>query len=432
MTRATLIMLLAAALASAFTLEEAVAVALAERGDVNAARDDLQSSRWESRSANMWFLPTLSAQLAYVYNHDIQTINVPGFGSIAAGTDWNSQYGLVADIPLFIPQGPAGARLASRSRDLSEWNLAAAEQDAVSQVVQAFYGVLLARMMLDVSTEALDIAEQGYEIAKLKYDAGTISRFELLQSQVAYENRKPDAIAAESELENALTGFAVAIGLDCSEHVVVEGELLDPLPVYMPGSLEEAREIMYAGSPDLGRAESVEELGEAGVSMAAAEFLPRLVARSDYSYVAGVTELEHLDPDDYHRSWTTSVSLEVPIFSGISSYAGYKAARYDRLAAGSEARSMRQAAELALVQAWNSAGEAFEQVSATEATLAQAEEAAGIATVSYEAGMITRLEMDQSFLALTLARSNNARALYSLRTAEARLARAMGTLRIGE
>jgi outer membrane protein TolC len=126
------------------------------------------------------------------------------------------------------------------------------------------------------------------------------------------------------------------------------------------------------------------------------------------------------------------VSLEVPIFSGISSYAGYKAARYDRLAAGSEARSMRQAAELALVQAWNSAGEAFEQVSATEATLAQAEEAAGIATVSYEAGMITRLEMDQSFLALTLARSNNARALYSLRTAEARLARAMGTLRIGE
>jgi outer membrane protein TolC len=298
--------------------------------------------------------------------------------------------------------------------------------------VEAFYGVLLAEMMLDVSSEALRIAEEGYHIAELKYDAGTISRFELLQSRVAFENRKPDVIAAESALENALTGFAVAIGLDCTGFIVVEGDLLDPLPVYIPPTLEEAMEIMSAESPDLRMARSIEELGEAGVCMAGSNFLPRLVARSDYSYLAGVSELEHLNAEDYHRSWTTSVSLEVPIFNGISDFSGYKSARYQRLASSSEARAMEQGAELALVQAWNSAEQAFEQLMATEATMAQAEEAAGIATVSYEAGMITRLQMDQSFLALTQARSNHASALYSLRTAEARLARAMGILRIGE
>ena len=71
---------------------------------------------------------------------------------------------------------------------------------------------------------------------------------------------------------------------------------------------------------------------------------------------------------------------------------------------------------------------ARESVSATTATVASAEEGAGIASVSYEAGVITRLEMDQAFLALTAARTNQANALYGLRVAEAALARATGTL----
>jgi outer membrane protein TolC len=315
---------------------------------------------------------------------------------------------------------------------MSEWRLESAEQDAVSQVVQAFYGVLLAELMLEVSEEALQIAGEGYEIAMLKYDAGTISRFELLQSRVAFENRKPEAIAAESALENAIVGFSVALGLDCGDMNVIEGDLFDPLPVFIPGTLDEAMEIMRAESPDLRVAESIEDLGDAGVCMARASFMPRLVARSDYSFVAAVEALGNLDPGDYHRSWSTSVSLEVPIFNGINDIASYNSARYERLAARAEARSLVQMTELSLVQAWNSSEQAFEQLLATEATLAQAEEAAGIAAVSYEAGMITRLEMDQAFLALTQARSNHALALYSLRTAEARLTRAMGNLRIGE
>ncbi len=425
-------LLFVTALSPAFTLEEAVCVALSERGDVNAARESLRSSVWESRGADMWFLPSLSGQLAYVYNHDVQTMEIPGMGSIPMGTKWNSQYGLVATFPLFVPRGPSGSRLASRSREMSEWSLESTEQDAVGQVVEAFYGVLLAELMLGVSEEALQIAGEGYEIAMLKYNAGTISRFELLQSRVAFENRKPDAIAAGSALENATVGFSVSLGLDYGAMVVIEGDLFDPLPVCLPGTLEEAMEIMRAESPDLRVAESIEDLGEAGVSMARASLLPRLVARSDYSYIAAVDELGSLDPDDYHRSWSTSVSLEVPIFNGLTDIAGYNSARYERLAARAEARSLVQVTELALVQAWNSAEQAFEQLLATEATLALADEAAGIATVSYEAGMITRLEMDQAFLALTQARSNHASVLYSLRTAEARLARAMGILRIGE
>ncbi|RKZ06861.1 TolC family protein, partial [Candidatus Fermentibacteria bacterium] len=69
-----------------------------------------------------------------------------------------------------------------------------------------------------------------------------------------------------------------------------------------------------------------------------------------------------------------------------------------------------------------------EGVTATGSTVELATEGASIANISYEAGMITRLEMDQSFLALTTARTNHANALYNLRTAEAELMRAAGLM----
>jgi outer membrane protein TolC len=80
------------------------------------------------------------------------------------------------------------------------------------------------------------------------------------------------------------------------------------------------------------------------------------------------------------------------------------------------------------VRAWNKLDETRERVESATATVAEAEEAAEIAGVSYEAGTITRLAMDQAFLALTSARTNLASALYDLRSAEIDLMRAVGRM----
>ncbi len=111
--------------------------------------------------------------------------------------------------------------------------------------------------------------------------------------------------------------------------------------------------------------------------------------------------------------------------------ASYQTARADRLASNARADDIENYSELGLVQAWNDLLQARESVSATEATVAIAEEGSSIARVSYEAGVITRLEMDQAFLALTASRTNHATALYGLRVAEARLARMTGLLEFG-
>lgn len=413
--------------AGAVTLEEAVGIALENRGDVQSALMSYESAVWQSRSADLWFLPNVNGQLAFSRNYDVQEMTIPGMGSIPMGTEYSSIAGLSVTVPLYVPQGPAGSRMSSRAEELSLHQSRAAEMDAVVQVVRAFYGILLAQEMMDVSVEAIEIAEAGYVLAVMKYEAGTISRFELLQSRVAWENRKPDLISAENALDNAFAGFAVAIGQDNDAHFQIEGSLDDEPDFKIPETLEDARESMHLNSPDLKAAEYIKLVGDAGVDLARASFLPRLVFQTDLNYVAARNDTD-FEIDDYDRNLVASVALQIPLFNGLSDISGYNAARADRIASEASARSIKQVTDLSLISAWNNLQAAREAITATCSTVALALEGASIANISYEAGMITRLEMDQSFLALTTARTNHARAQYNLRTAEADLMRAAGLM----
>ena len=413
--------------AGAVTLEEAVGIALESRGDVQSALMSYESAVWTSRNADLWFLPNVNGQLAFSRNYDVQEMTIPGMGSIPMGTEYSSIAGISITVPLYMPQGPAGSRLASRAEELSLQQSRAAEMDAVVQVVRAFYGILLAQEMMDVSAEALDIAEAGYELAVLRHDAGTISRFELLQSRVAWENRIPGMISTENALENAFAGFAVALGQDNNAHFQIEGCLDDEPGFKMPETLEEAREAMFRTNPDLQAAEYIKLVGDAGVDMARASFFPQLVFQTDLNYLAGRNDTD-FEIDDYDRNLVVSVALQIPLFNGFSDISGYNSARAERVASEASARSIGQVTDLSLVSAWNNLQAAREGVTATCSTVEQALEGASIATISFEAGMITRLEMDQSFLALTTARTNHASALYNLRTAEAELMRAAGIM----
>ncbi|MBN2585842.1 MAG: TolC family protein [Candidatus Fermentibacteraceae bacterium] len=421
------VFMLAALPAGAVTLQEAVGIALDSRGDVQSALMSFQSAGWESRNADLWFLPQVSGQLAFSRNFDVQELSLPGIGTIPMGSEYTSLAGITVSIPIFVAQGPAGSRMASRAEDLSMHQARAAEMDAVVEVVRAFYGVLLASEMMDVSREALDIAEEGYRLAELKYTAGTISRFELLQSRVAWENRQPGLISAENALENSLVGFSVALGQDGDDLFQIEGDLDRHPDLKLPVSLEDAREMMLENSPDLQSAEYMQLVGEAGVDMARASFMPQLVFQTGLNYQAARSDMD-FEIDDYERNLTASVSLQVPLFNGFSDIAGFNSARAQRTAAMASARSVRQFAELSLVSAWNNLQAAQESADATCSTVEQAMEGVEIARVSYEAGMITRLDMDQAFLALTTARTNHASALFSLRIAEAELMRSVGIM----
>lgn len=269
---------------SAFTLSEAISTAMEQRGDVAAARNEVESSRWSRNAAHTWFLPQVDFSLSYQKSHDIQVMTIPGIGSIPTGTEWSSVYAVTASLPVVL-QGPVGASMSSTALNLSYITLSGTEQDAVSSVISSFYGVLMAEMMSYVTTEAMDIAREGFVLAQQRFEAGTISRFELLQSQVAYENRRPDSIAACVGVENSQAAFSVSLGYDPSQITTVEGDLTDPFPVVLPSTYEEAQLLMELNSTILASAEEMRELADGQVNLSVANFT--LTTRSVSSWSPG-------------------------------------------------------------------------------------------------------------------------------------------------
>ncbi len=427
MHRTLAIAALSAFPALSMTLGEAVETALENRNDITAAGSDLVSAQWQRRSADLWFLPSVSFSAALVRSHDISEMEIPGVGSFPMGSEYASQAGLSASVPLYTARGPAGSALAGASEEMAEAALTASEQDATLDVISSFHGVLLSTELSLVADEALSTAEEGYRIALRRYEAGTISRFELLESSVAYENRKPDALSAHSAVANARAAFAVSVGMAGTADIPVEGSLSDPLPVELPASLEEASALMHDNSPEFRTASSMREIGDASVRMSGASFAPTVFLRTDYVYQASGDDWQ-FETDDYERAWSTTIGVEIPIFNQLSDVSSYQTARAGRLAMDASAESLEDYSELGLVQAWNDLLQARESAAAAGATVAIAEEGSEIARVSYEAGVITRLEMDQALLALTASRTIHATALYGLRVAEARLARITGLL----
>jgi len=424
-----IILILLSMQVSAYTLEEAVQTALEHRGDVTAARNGVDSSRWSRNAAYTWFLPQVDFSVSYQKSHDVQEMTIPGMGSIPVGSEWSSRYGITASLPITL-RGPAAASVSSSALTLSEISLKETEQKAVSSVITSFYGVLLAEMMSEVTTEAINIAREGYQLAEQRFEAGTISRFELLQSQVAYENRRPDSIAAIAGVVNARAAFAVNLGFDQSHQAVIEGDLTDSFPITLPETFEEARTIMQRNNTTLASAEEMRNLSDAQLLLSSSGFAPQLVFQTSYGYQASVDDISEINGDDYSRNWTTSAALQIPIFHGLNDYGSYRSASADRLATMAQADDMENYASMQLTAAWNSLHQARETVLAAESTVQQAVEGSEIARVSYEAGIITRLDMDGAFLALTQARTNYASALYSLKTAETELARSLGILSI--
>jgi outer membrane protein TolC len=89
----------------------------------------------------------------------------------------------------------------------------------------AFYSILLAREVVTIRTEALDLLTRHLETTRLKYDVGVVSRFDVLRSEVEVANARPPLISARKDLVLAGETLKRVMGVDVSEPFEIDGEL---------------------------------------------------------------------------------------------------------------------------------------------------------------------------------------------------------------
>lgn len=342
------------------------------------------------------------------------------------GRDENWGISITAQQTLFAGGGVvAGVKSQQLAKDAAVLDLQAVINDALLDVRTRFYTVLVNRERIKVQEQNVELLQRQLQDVKNRFDAGTVSNFEVLRAEVALANAQPALITARNDYRLAIEelrqslGFVGANEPDVAKTPAFIGDLkFVPVSFELRSALASARE----KRPDLQRLVKLEGAAEQGVYVNKASYYPTLYAFGSYSSVEAPISLaqSHID------GWTIGLQSQWKIFDG-------------RATAGriAQARSLLEQARLARAEAQLSVDvdvrrsistyqQANELAEASKKVVEQAEEAVRLANARFGAGTATQLDVLTSQVDLTTARLNQLQAYYSYNVAVANVRRAMG------
>jgi outer membrane protein TolC len=431
---------------SVLTLESSISLALSQNPAVRMAEKEVSIARagvWQSVST---ILPKVDANAALQHNWDVQTNTVPNFikamvtpdfpgynempdvVEFAFGLENTFRYGASLTQPLFLGgAGIAGIQLANSAKRASERNLEAARQNLIYQTVSAFYSTLLARELIDVQEEALAQAEANLDVVTKKYNVGSASGFDKMRAEVEVANLRPAVISARNNYQSALTLLRTTVGLDKGIAVEVEGNFTYIEDDFGNLSLSEIQDLALGKRPEIQAVSEHKNISRKGVTIARSSFLPKLFFQTELSYLAMRDDYD-FGGDDFSKGFTSTISLQFPLFQGFNNLKEYQKAKLNyRIALDSE-KQIHDGVIAETEVAFNKFKEAKEKYLSANQSVELAEEALRLARMMYQEGTNTQLDVLTSQLALTQARLNYVSSLYEYELARYQLRKVTGTL----
>ncbi len=298
--------------------------------------------------------------------------------------------------------------------------------DALLDVRTRFYTVLVDRERIKVQEQNVELLRRQLQDVKNRYEAGTVSNFEVLRSEVALANAQPALITARNDYRLAIEelrktlGFVTATEPNVTKIPEFVGTLeFVPVSFELKSALATARE----RRPDLQRLRKLETAAEEGVLARRAGYQPNLALFGAYDWKMTPGSNSFSGSRD---GWTVGLSTTWNVFDG-------------RATAGrvAQARSLLEQARLSTAEAQLSVDvearralstlqQATELAEASKKVVEQAEESLRLANARFSAGSATQLDVLTSQVDLTTARLNQLQAYYSYNVAVASVRRALG------
>lgn len=425
----------AAAQPAPITLSQAVKIALETNPLRKAALADTKVGSSDVRAAQSFLLPHLTFSEGATRGNDpvyefgsklrqqrfttsdfaLNRLNTPlPFGNFTTrfGGTWN----------LFDSFASwRGLNRAKLMEQAASHELNRTEQEIISRVIGAYYGVLLAAKQLDVSQQALQTAQSVLDSSQTKFDAGLAVESDLLTAKVRMAARQQEFVRASNNLQLAQAQLSTAMGLTADtmhqpSEVLAEKAL--PTPV-LAGVEKEA----VANRPDLKRLHAQRAAQSQSVAIAKSSFGPRVNAFAGWeldnpTFLAG----------GGGNNWLGGIEVQFDLFQG-----GAKKAELSRQQALQEkVIAMKQAADdavrLDVRQAFYDLDSARQEIDLTRATIAQAQESLRISQNRYDGGLITLTELLSAEDAAHRSQIDYWQSVYRYHTSYANLELATGTL----
>ncbi len=439
------------------TLDQAIRIALSENIAIRVADKDIERAEYAKKGTYASLFPQIDGSASYsrtikkqVMYMDFDMGSLGGFGSDETGTGdssgaetkagdnkgkpagggievgrWNTwSTGIQASMPLVNAQLWKSLKISGQDVELAVEKARSSRLETVTQVKQAFFGVLLAKEAFNVYKEVYENALDNFQQTEKRYNADKASELEYQRAKSAVQNAIPNVYDSENAVVLGLWQLKAVMGIDLDEEIDVAGSLMDYSET-MFRDIHENDEVGLERNSTLRQlAIQAEELANT-VKMQQYAALPSLALSFSYSINAMANDFK-FSTYNWSPYSAAGLSLSIPIFAGGRRANAVRQTRVQRDELLLQTENTERQLRVAIRQYLNQMETAMKNFDAAGAGVETARKAYDIASKSYNLGRSTITDLNDARLALTQALLAQSQAVYNFVLAKANLEQTLG------
>ena len=409
-----------------FTLKESISIALKNNYGLKAASEKITGAKEKTWEAKTLFLPKLKVESSYTHLNEPPSLDLeagvltPQALSIEMGDDniYNAQ--AVVQQPLFTGGKILSLNKQARNNlEAAKYNYEEAEQNLILQVKEAYFGILVFQKYSEVCRDAVEQMNAHLETVRGLYNAGTVPYIDLLRTEVQLANAELALIKAENGVELAKSSFNTILDRDLNLPVeVVDVFEIVEQDYHLGQLLGEAKN----NRPEIYKMRHNIETARAGVGAAQSNYWPQVGLFGNYRQHRGDEPII-----EWKEDWMVGVKATMDIWNWGETKARVGQAKAALRELEHLEAQLKDGIALEVKAALLSLEEAKKGIRISKKAVIHAEESLNSAETGYKNGRINNVEVLDSQLALTHARTNNLQAKYNYILSQARLGKAIGS-----
>lgn len=408
------------------SIDQAVNVALEQNSSVVIAQKTAQI--YDQQVRQYWSYVYPSVKLEGSYSRALRPQStITSMGSFRFSLD--NATSASAEASLLLWKGgavSAGINMGKMYSQSGYLQLKETQNNIKNMVSTLCYGIVLSHAVAQVEQMNLDISKDHLKEIQLKYKQGLASDLDVLTQQVKVANSEPSLIKALNNYDLGLLQLRRLLNKDPEEPLYLTWEIGEVLDTKTP-ELGELYAMAEEGRPEIVISALNVKIAEEQIKIARADHFGEVSAFINAKHT-GSSDSVIIPTSSDNSSYGTNAGLKIsiPLFEGfrVSSVVKQKQLAYEQ--AVLQDQDAKRNVRIAVKTAWLNLQESRKRIGATQDTIAQAMKNLERTTLRYRNGLASRLDLDDSALALHDAQVQYVQAVHDALTAIADLNYAVG------
>jgi len=425
-------------------IEEAVARAVRQSDESRLAAAQVEVTEAVITTTRAAGLPQL--RLNGTYTQVIENARANVVGSVFAQS---FTYNTNANVSQTLFQGGrvfASTRAAADAKRASRFDQAEVRARVSVDVQRAYFLALLSDRLYEIQLRNLELADARLKQVQSLEAGGRAARYDVLRARVGRTNLEPAMIQARSDRELTLLEVKRILNIPVSQPLVLTSALdPDGLQTFIAVVANDSSADPVRAS--IRSAESILEARTEGIKIARADMLPTVSAFFQTGYLAlpsnngvptrwgeasstlcpaGSPSTRICQNNGWFPDRNFGVQISWPLFDGLRAKGNVDLAQAQRKVAELQLSQEREQVQVERAQARAEFARARSAYEAQRDNAREAEEAYRLASLRFERGLDTQLEVSAVQLQFLVAKTNEARSIFDLYIAAADLSRARG------